>query len=236
MTTGQLLRPGTLRYSDALELQHRTAAAVRAGAPDTLIILQHPHTYTLGARGLTPSLLHAEEAYRARGAEVIRSDRGGDVTYHGPGQIVGYPIVNLRARSLGPGAYVCAIEQVMIDALAAHGVSASRAEGRPGVWCGDAKVGAIGVKISGGVSTHGFALNVSTDLGWFDAIVPCGLAGARVTSMEHEAGGRIAMHAAEDSVIAAFGRVFALGLREPEAATPDADATLHSPMEVAVGR
>lgn len=224
MTAGLLLRPGTLPYSDALALQNRTAAEVRAGGRDTLILLQHPPTYTLGARGITPSLLHAEDAYRARGAEVVRSDRGGDVTYHGPGQIVAYPIINLRRRRLGPVAYVRALEQAMIDAAASFSIAAERAEGHRGVWCGAAKIGAIGVKISGGIATHGFALNVSTDLAWFDAIVPCGIAGARVTSMECEANRSIAMSDAEDRVIEAFARVFALELHEEPA------------MEVAGGR
>lgn len=223
MTPCVLLRPGTLSYAEGLALQHRTAAAVRDGAPDTLILLQHPHTYTLGARGTTTSLLQSESAYRARGADVVRSDRGGDVTYHGPGQIVGYPIVSLRARGTGPVAYVRALEQVMIDALAAYGIEAHRAPGRPGVWCGDAKIGAIGVKISGGIATHGFALNVSTDLSWFGTIVPCGIAGAGVTSLERVRGHAVAMADAEQHVIDAFAAVFGVTLAD--------DAAL----EVAVG-
>jgi lipoate-protein ligase B len=209
-----LLRPGTIAYGDALDLQRRTAERVRAGAPPTLILLQHPHTYTLGARGETASLLLAESAYRARGADVFRSDRGGDVTYHGPGQVVGYPIVNLRTQSLGAVTYVRAIEQVMIDALATFGIDAARSAGRPGVWINNEKIGAIGVKISGGVSTHGFALNVHTDLSWFESIVPCGIAGARVTSMRRFADRDFAHEDVEDALATAFGRVFRLDIAE----------------------
>ncbi len=209
-----LLRPGIVPYGKALELQRETAVKVRAGAPATLILLQHPHTYTLGARGATESLLLDEATYRARGAEVIRSDRGGDITYHGPGQIVAYPIIDLRRNAMGPSAYVRALEQVMIDVLDDAGIAAAPSPGRPGVWIGDEKIGAIGVKISGGVSTHGFALNVHTDLSWFASIVPCGIAGAGVTSMARAAGRTFEIPDIEDVLAAAFGRVFGLDIVE----------------------
>ncbi len=212
-----LLRPGIVAYEDAWRWQRRIAGDVRDGADPTLLLLEHPHTYTLGTRGDAANVLVSEEWLRAHGAEVIRSDRGGDVTYHGPGQIVGYPIVNLRARGDGPVAYVRALEATMIDALAAFGIEARRAAGRPGVWYGNAKIGAIGVRVSRGVTTHGFALNVNTDLSYFAHIVPCGIAGADVTSMQAIAGSRFAMRDAEDAIAAAFARIFGVEMIEESA-------------------
>lgn len=183
-----LHRPGSLSYQDAWELQQRLARELRGGGGEALILLEHPPTYTFGARGNTEHLLVPEASLARRGATVVRSDRGGDVTFHGPGQIVGYPIIDLRARGQGPVWYVRTLEALLIDALARHGIGAGRSEGRPGVWCGEAKIGAIGVRISRGVTTHGFALNVGTDLSYFDDIVPCGLPGVRMTSMEQVSG------------------------------------------------
>lgn len=203
-----LLRPGVVAYEDAWGWQRRIADEVRDGADPALILLEHPHTYTLGTRGDAAHLLLSDELLRARGADVIRSDRGGDVTYHGPGQIVGYPIVNLRARGEGPVAYVRALEATMVDALASFDIDAQRTPGRPGVWCGDAKIGAIGVRVSRGVTTHGFALNVNTDLSYFAHIVPCGIVGADVTSMASIAGSMFVLRDVEDAVAASFARIF----------------------------
>jgi lipoate-protein ligase B len=172
-----------------------------------LILLQHPPTYTLGARGDERHLLLEEAAYARRGAEVVRCDRGGDVTFHGPGQVVGYPILDLRALGLGPVAYVRGLEQTIIGGLATFGLTASRIAGRPGVWAGNAKIASIGVRIAGGVSTHGFALNVTADLGYFRDIVPCGLPDIEVTSMERE-GVPAAIEAVEDALIHSFSGVF----------------------------
>lgn len=210
-----LLRPGRVAYGDAWRLQQRTADEVRAGADDTLILLEHPPTYTLGSRGDTGSMTTPADVLRAYGAEVVQSDRGGDITFHGPGQAVGYPIVNLRARGEGPVTHVRNLEQVMIGALAALGVAAGRSPGRPGVWIGDAKIGAIGVRIAGGVAMHGFALNVDVDLAWFSRIVPCGLAGAGVTSMREVAGAAPGLAAVEDALAASFARVFGVQLVTP---------------------
>ncbi len=203
-----LLRPGLTPYHDAWQLQQRVAAEVRAGAAATLILLEHPPTYTLGARGKTEHLLLSETALLASGAAVHRTDRGGDVTYHGPGQIVGYPIMSLRRLGLGPVAYVRSLEALLIDVLSRFGIVAGRSDRNHGVWVGGAKIAAIGVRVSGGISTHGFALNVNTDLERFQHIIPCGLAGVGVTSMQQLTGETFDMRAVEDEVVAAFSAEF----------------------------
>jgi lipoate-protein ligase B len=219
-----LHRPGLTAYQDAWQLQRSTADRVRGGAPPALILLQHPPTYTLGVRGNDEHLLLSQEAYLARGAEVVRSDRGGDVTFHGPGQLVGYPVIDLRAWGQGPVWYVRSLESMLIDVLARFGIVAARADGRPGVWVGREKVAAIGVRVSRGVTTHGFALNVNTDLSYFAHIVPCGLQDAGVTSMQRLTGETFAMDDVERETVAAFERQFGLEQALPEMA------------EVAVGR
>ena len=205
-----LLRPGLTPYEAAWQLQQRLAADVRAGSDPTLILLEHPPTYTLGSRGNAANILLSEERLRRLGADVVRSDRGGDVTFHGPGQIVGYPILDLRAMGLGPVAYVRGLEATLIDVLASYGIVAGRVAGRPGVWVGDAKIAAIGVRISGGVSTHGFALNVNSDLSYFDHIIPCGLADASVTSMQKLTGERFGLDAVIDAIVDSFEAQFGM--------------------------
>jgi lipoyl(octanoyl) transferase len=212
-----LLRPGMLRYQDAWQLQHRIAETVRGGADAALILLEHPPVYTLGARGREEHLLLTAEAYAARGAEVQRTDRGGDVTFHGPGQLVGYPIFELRRYGEGPVWYVRSLEALLIDVLSRFGIVADRSPGRPGVWVRDEKIAAIGVRVSRGVTTHGFALNVNTDLSWFRDIVPCGLL-AGVTSMQALTGETYAMGDIEAEVIDAFARQFDAKLREEQIA------------------
>ncbi len=211
-----LLRPGTLPYEDAWQLQQRTAEDVRDGGDPVLILLEHPPVYTLGVRGRDANLLLPLDAYASRGAEVRRTDRGGDVTFHGPGQLVGYPIVDLRRHGEGPVWYVRSLEAMLIDVLSRFGIVADRSPGRPGVWVGDAKIAAIGVRVSRGVTTHGFALNVNTDLAWFRDIVPCGLPAAGVTSMQALTGETFAMADVEAEVIDAFARQFGAELAEEQ--------------------
>ena len=211
-----LWRAGMLAYGDALRWQRATAAALAAGrGPEAVALLEHPPVFTLGARGRRDSLLATPEDIARRGADLVATDRGGDVTFHGPGQLVAYPILDLRRRGLGAAAYVRRLEDVAIATLGAFGIEAARAAGRPGAWVGDAKIAAVGVRVSRGVSRHGLALNVSTDLSWFGRIVPCGIAGAGVASM---AGllpdGAPPMRAVEDAMAAAFGSVFAMRLAE----------------------
>jgi len=217
MTTVLLHRPGLVEYRDALAWQHARAEAVRAGeAPETLVLLQHPAVYTLGMRGNRQHLLVSQQLLERRGAAVVATDRGGDVTFHGPGQLVAYPILDLRRRGLGPGAYVRMLEAVLIELLASFDIEVQRVAGRPGVWASGAKVAALGVRVRGGVSTHGIALNVSTDLDWFDLIVPCGIADAGVTSMARLLGDPPGHAAVEDAFAEAFARLFKVDLVRAE--------------------
>ena len=239
-----LLRPGVVPYGDALALQRRIAAAVAAGGDETLILLEHPPTYTLGARGNREYLLTPAELLRARGADVVQSDRGGDITFHGRGQIVGYPILDIRARGIGAADYVRRLERTLTDALASFRIDGACWPGRPGVWVDGAKVAAIGVRVSRGITTHGFALNVNTDLSWFDAIVPCGIADAGVTSMQRLLGREVALSDVEDALARAFEGVFGVTFvkeqgRESSARSANAQAgtaVSRGQAEVTVGR
>jgi len=188
-------------YRAALEWQREAAASVRAGGSEALALIEHAPVYTMGRRGGRESLAVAPEALRA---PVVDVERGGDITWHGPGQLVGYPIIDLRARELRAGDYVHRLERVLIDALAAFDVDGRIVVGRPGVWVEDAKIAAVGVAIRGGVSMHGFALNVAPDLAWFDDIVPCGLADARVTSLARIVESPPSIERVVDAVRAAF--------------------------------
>jgi lipoyl(octanoyl) transferase len=216
-----LRRLGTIEYESAWRWQAEKAAAVRAGGHEVLALLQHPPVYTFGRRPRFGHLLAAVEELNMRGASVVASDRGGDVTFHGPGQVVGYPIVHLGRRGLAPGDYIRALEETMIRAARRFGVEGRREYGRPGVWSQDAKIGAVGVRVRGGVAMHGFALNVSVDLSWFDAIVPCGIRDARVTSMTEVLGHDPGLQAVEDAIATAFGAVFEVQLVPASAGMED---------------
>ena len=189
MSTCLAIPLGLLDYQAAYDLQRRLHAQVVAGElPDLLLLLEHPHVYTLGRRGQQSHILASDEALTQLGVETHFTDRGGETTYHGPGQLVGYPIVNLRRWGGGVRKYVETLEQVLIGTLSEFGITA-HSEGKPtGVWVEDAKIAAIGVRVSRSVTMHGFALNVCPDLSFFDHIVPCGMPGARVTSMAQELG------------------------------------------------
>lgn len=220
----RLWRPGLVEYDVALAWQRARSEALAAGVEgESIALLEHPPIYTLGARGNREHLLATPDALAARGASVVPTDRGGDITFHGPGQLVAYPILNVRARSLGAATYVRRLETVVIDTLDAFGIAADRVEGRPGVWVGDAKIAAIGVRITRGISRHGLALNVSTDLGWFGEIVPCGIPDAEVTSMDRLLGGAPPMRVVEDAMARAFECAFDARLVE------DADTTIDAP-------
>lgn len=195
---------GALTYAEALTIQHDIAAERKRGeGEDTLLLVEHPHVVTIGRNGHEENLLAPPEALNRLGIELFETDRGGDVTYHGPGQIVGYPIIDLRDWKRDVGAFVRGIEQVLIDTLEEFGITARRIPKLTGVWVDDAKVAAIGVHLSRWVSTHGWALNVSTDLRYFQYIVPCGLT-KPVTSME-----RLGVRASMSEVKAALTRQFA---------------------------
>lgn len=200
----------TVDYREALERQ-RTLFEVLAApttqkpsaevaAPATLpeadsvgwlIFCEHPHVYTLGRSGKEDNLLVDEEFLCSKGVSLHRTERGGDITYHGPGQIVGYPILDLQRLGLGLRRYVEALEEAVIETTAEFGINAGRVPGKTGVWVRDKKICAIGVRASRGVVMHGFALNVSTDLRWFELVNPCGFVGGAVTSMEKETGRKI---------------------------------------------
>jgi lipoyl(octanoyl) transferase len=206
----EVRRLGRVPYEEAWALQNQLADARRAGlAPDTLILLGHPHTYTIGRSGTRDHVYLAADELAARGITCLEVDRGGDVTYHGPGQLVGYPILALGPRP-DVGWYLRSLEACLIDVLADFGIRAGRLEGYTGVWIADRKIAAIGVKVSQGVTTHGFALNVATDLSLFTHILPCGIAGKGVTSMAVELGRAPAMTDVEDRVVAHFSERFAL--------------------------
>ncbi|KAI8462633.1 MAG: hypothetical protein J3K34DRAFT_447355 [Monoraphidium minutum] len=178
-----------LPYAAGLRLQEALGELRRAGAaPDTLLLVQHEPVYTIGKRGSLDDFRGGVEAATARGATIVPVPRGGETTYHGPGQLVAYPVVGLRGLGLGARAYVEALEDAMIGVAGAYGVAArGRVPGATGVWVGDRKLGAVGVRISRGVTSHGAALNVDTDLAAFSAIVPCGAPDAAATSLAAEA-------------------------------------------------
>ena len=214
----EIQRLGAVSYADALELQARLVAERKAGAiPDQLLLLQHPPVITLGVktRNDRSHVLATDESLRARGVEIYETGRGGDVTFHGPGQLVGYPILDLKPDRCDVHRYVRDLEDVLIRAAATFGIDASRAPGLTGVWVGSDKLAAIGVRISRWVTSHGFALNVTTDLSHFDLIVPCGIRGRGVTSMQRLLGRTVEMADVERAVIDAFAAVFS---RQPVAA------------------
>jgi len=207
MRTCQVRELGRIGYGPALVLQQELIAARKAGTvPDQLLLLEHPHVITLGRNGHQENLLASAEIMERAGISFFPTDRGGDVTYHGPGQLVAYPILDLREWKRDVGAFVRGVEQTMIDTLAQYGIQAGRIPKLTGVWVGDRKIGAIGVHISRWVTSHGLALNVSTDLSYFQYIVPCGLT-KPVTSMA-QLGVRVTLEEVSRTLAAHFGRVF----------------------------
>jgi len=182
----EVRRLGTISYADALTLQRDLVEERRAARiPDTLLLLEHPHVITLGvkARGNLSNVVVPPETLAARGVELFDTGRGGDVTYHGPGQLVGYPIIDLRPDRCDVHRYVRDLEEVLIRITADFGVTATRVPGFSGAWVDDEKIAAIGVRMSRWITSHGFALNVTTDLAYFDLIVPCGIADKGVSSL-----------------------------------------------------
>jgi lipoyl(octanoyl) transferase len=224
------VRFGQVPYLEARELQRSLEAARHADeVPDLLLLLEHPPVYTRGRRSTADELPMGEDWYRMQGIEVCDTDRGGRVTYHGPGQLVGYPIVSLRPYGDDVHDYVRGLEAVMIDSLAAHGVGAGTIDGLTGVWTegmrpgaggrpGEArKIGSIGVHVSRGVTTHGFAINVNNDLQPFEWIVPCGIEGCRVTSLGRELGAEQDMERFADTIQERFATLYE---RDPVAVSP----------------
>ena len=209
---------GLVPYGPACELQQRLVEARKARAvPDVLLLCEHPHVLTLGRNGGREHLLVGDRLLAENNVELHATDRGGDITYHGPGQVVVYPILDLAEHRRDVRWYVEQLEEVMIRTTADFGVTARRVEGRHGVWIdapgGEEKLGALGVHISRWVTSHGLAYNVSTDLRYFDWIVPCGIAGRRATSLERALGRPVACDEVRERMVARFGEVFGRGLK-----------------------
>ncbi|HKW89341.1 MAG TPA: lipoyl(octanoyl) transferase LipB [Candidatus Acidoferrales bacterium] len=206
---------GLIGYEPAFELQRRLVAARKADqVPDVLVVCEHPHVITLGRNGHRENLLAPEHLLRQMGVEFRPTDRGGDITYHGPGQIVGYPILNLAVIRRDVAWYVRQLEEAMIRTTAEFGITATRKTGMTGVWVEGAngaapeKLAAIGVHLSRWVTSHGFAYNVTTDLRYFDLIVPCGISDKRATSLERLLGRGVKREEVASRVVARTGEIF----------------------------
>ena len=199
---------GVRAYEPVLELQETIVERIRERqTTDTLLLVEHEPVYTLGRNATEANVLISEEELATRGIHLIRTSRGGEVTYHGPGQLVGYPILDLTGRAEGPAGYVSLLEQVLIEVLAHYGIQACTDRRNRGVWVGREKIAAIGVRITRRITMHGFALNVTTDLHPYEGIVPCGIQDRGVTSMDRLVP-EISMADVKQQVIKTFCRVF----------------------------
>ena len=204
-------RLGCVSYNEALLLQQQFVKARHAGeVPDLLLLLQHPHVLTIGAgaRHSHGNIVADSATLQAKGIQVVEVGRGGDVTYHGPGQLVGYPIVDLRPDRCDVRRYMRDLEEVMIRTAGTFGVTAERVSGLTGVWVGNAKLGAIGVRISKWITSHGFAFNVMTDLEYFNLIVPCGIKDRPATSLSALLGRMVSVTEVEQVLTEHFSVVF----------------------------
>lgn len=200
---------GNRNYSEAFYLQKETITKrLQNETNDTLYLLEHPHVVTIGKMGHGENLLVSDNEAKRLGVEIHKTDRGGDITYHGPGQLVGYPIINLQNFRKDVKWYLEMLEQSLIDTLSEFGIASKRIEGYTGVWVEDRKIASIGVRVEKWVTSHGFALNVNTDLDYFKLIVPCGLADKPVTSMEKESGHKLELNQVADKFKENFKRVF----------------------------
>jgi lipoyl(octanoyl) transferase len=203
-------RLGLVPYAQALALQERLVAERRDGrVGDTLLLLEHPHVITLGSSSHIEHVLVSADERARRGIDLVEVGRGGDVTYHGPGQLVGYPILDLKPDRRDLHRYLRDLEEVIVRAAGSLGVAAHRSPGLTGVWTATGKLAAMGVRVSSGwITSHGFALNVCNDLSWFGTIVPCGIPDRDVTSLSRELDRRVTVDEASEAVVAAFGDVF----------------------------
>jgi lipoyl(octanoyl) transferase len=208
----EVRRLGLVPYADALAIQKQLVEERREGRiGDILLLVEHPHVLTLGVRGDggRSHILAASDVLVSRGVDVHETGRGGDITYHGPGQLVGYPIIDLKPDRCDVHRYVRDLEEVLIRVAADYGLTGSRVAGLTGVWIGDEKLAAIGVRIARWITSHGFALNVTTDLDYFNLIVPCGIADRGVTSLSKLVGGPVEWREVEDRVVQRFSEIFA---------------------------
>ncbi len=212
---------GRVNYREGLRLQQELVAERKAGRiPDTLLLLEHPHVYTLGRNAQRANMLVSDEFLAKIGAEVFETDRGGDITYHGPGQLVGYPIFDLTKHRRDIAWYMRSLEEVFIRVAKDYGIKAGRLAGAAGVWVGNEKLVAMGVHISRWITSHGFAFNVCPDLKYFDYIVPCGLKEKGVTSLERLLGRAVSLEEAMERSIAHFGDIFALEMHSAAVVDP----------------
>lgn len=206
---------GLVEYEKALQLQNNLVSARLGGEiPDTVLILQHPSVLTIGVSGNEKNVIAPRDLLASEGIAVLHVDRGGDITYHGPGQLVGYPIVNLRAKGIGPTQYVRYLEEVIIRTLDAFSIKANRDSEYPGVWVGLDKICALGIRLTWWVTMHGFALNVNNDLKYFTYINPCGITDRQVTSMSRLMGHEIALETVIPCMIEQWGHVFNTEIRQ----------------------
>lgn len=211
MRTLDVRRLGLMPYREALALQRALVDERRQGRiEDVLLLVEHPHVLTLGVRGDggRSHILISDEALAARGIDVLETGRGGDITYHGPGQIVGYPIIDLKPDRQDVHRYVRDLEEVLIRASTDYGIHAERVQGLTGVWVGREKLAAIGVRIARWITSHGFAFNVTTDLQYFSLIVPCGIADRGVASLDRLLGHTVDRREVEDRIVSHFCEVF----------------------------
>ncbi len=200
---------GTIPYEDALGLQRETVRRLQTGGKEeALYLLEHPHVVTRGRNASRSTLLAAPELLAAKGVVLLETDRGGDITYHGPGQLVGYPIVHLEPGRRDIRRYVTDIEEVIIRTLAEFSIVGHRDDVHRGVWIDRRKIASVGIRISRWVTCHGFALNVNTDLSYFSLLVPCGIRNCRMTSMAAELGRSVDITTVKEGVAHAFSRVF----------------------------
>ena len=202
-------RAGIIPYAAAHDLQRELVEARKVGLiRDTLLLLEHPPVLTLGRAANSDHILFSREVLAAQGVSVEEVGRGGDVTYHGPGQLVGYPIIDLHPDRMDVRKYVASLEETMIRTAADYGIQARRIEGLNGAWVGERKLGAVGVRISRWVTMHGFALNNTTELSHFQLIVPCGISDKGVTSIERETGNGVPMRALHEQVVQHFAELY----------------------------
>jgi lipoyl(octanoyl) transferase len=227
---------GRIEYAEATDLQRTCARSLLEGGNEHLFLLEHPPVITLGRNARSQDVLFDEQALRERGVTLAPTDRGGQVTYHGPGQLVGYPILNLSPDRRDVGRYLRDLEEVMIRTLSRFGIGATRIDGLTGVWVGGEKIASIGVHLSRWITTHGFALNVSTDLAHFSLIVPCGLSNRRITSMERVLGRRVPLRDVAALLVpefaSIFGRTMIPGPGRPASASQGAGAVTRPLREV----
>ncbi len=204
-----VIDPGVVPYRQAFELQKREVGRLQGGEGDeVLFLLEHPHVITLGRNATGEALVAGEREIARRGVEIVETDRGGDVTYHGPGQLVGYPILTLEPGRRDIRRYVDDLEEVLIRTLDDFGVESRRHPVHRGVWTGARKIASLGVRISRWVTCHGFALNVNSDLSFYSLIDPCGIVGCQMTSMAVELGGPVEMGVVKSAVVSHFESVF----------------------------